>query len=84
MIDTIRDKELTVSQLVDITGINQANVSQHLSILRSKGVVQTRRNKNNIYYSLADLKIIKAYDLISEVLRDSIIFKDQTIKKGIN
>ena len=84
ILDTIRDSELTVSQLIDKTGINQANISQHLAILRSKGVVVTRRDGNNIYYSLADPKIIKAYDLISEVLRDSIISKGQTIKKAIS
>ncbi len=82
--DTIRDEELTVSQLVHKTGINQANISLHLSILRSKGVVINRREGNNIYYSLADLKIIKAYDLISEVLRDSIKSKNLTIEKAIS
>lgn len=84
ILDTIRDGELTVSQLVEKTGINQANLSQHLSILRSKGVVVNRRSGNNIYYSIADLKIIKAYDLMSEVLRDSISAKGRTIKKAIS
>ncbi len=84
IIDTIRDGELTVSQVVFKTGLNQANVSQHLAILRSKGVVISRRDKNNVFYSLADPKIIKAYDLISEVLRDSIISKGKTIKKAIS
>lgn len=84
ILDTLRDGELTVSQLVEKTGINQANLSQHLSILRSKGVVVNRRSGNNIYYSIADLKIIKAYDLMSEVLRDSISAKGRTIKKAIS
>jgi len=82
-LDTIRDGEMTVSELIKETGISQANLSQHLSILRSKGVVNTRRDGNNVYYSLSNLKIIKAYDLISEVLKDSATSRDKAIKEGI-
>lgn len=83
ILDTIRDGELTVSELIEKTGVSQANLSQHLAILRSKGVVDTRREGNNIYYSLSNLKIIKAYDLISEVLEDSASTRDKAIKEGI-
>ena len=83
ILDTIRNSEMTVSELIKKTGISQANLSQHLSILRSKGVVNTRRDGNNVYYSLSNLKIIKAYDLISEVLGDSATSRDKTIKEGI-
>ena len=83
ILDTIRNGEMTVSDLIKKTGISQANLSQHLSILRSKGVVNTRRDGNNVYYSLSNLKIIKAYDLISEVLEDSTTSRDKAIKEGI-
>ena len=83
ILDTIRNGEMTVSELIEKTGISQANLSQHLSILRSKGVVNTRRDGNNVYYSLSNLKIIKAYDLISEVLEDSTTSRDKAIKEGI-
>ena len=83
ILDTIRDGEMTVSDLIKKTGISQANLSQHLSILRSKGVVETRRDGNNVYYSLSNLKILEAYDLISEVLKDSASSRDKTIKEGI-
>ncbi len=83
ILDTIRDGEMTVSELIKKTGISQANLSQHLAILRSKGVVKTRRDGNNVHYSLSNLKIIKAYDLISEVLEDSAISRDRAIKEGI-
>lgn len=83
ILDTIRNGEMTVSELIKKTGISQANLSQHLSILRSKGVVNTRRDGNNVYYSLSNLKIIKAYDLISEVLEDSATSRDKAIKEGI-
>jgi ArsR family transcriptional regulator len=83
ILDTIRDREMTVSDLIQKTGISQANLSQHLSILRSKGVVDTRRDGNNVYYSISNLKILKAYDLISEVLKDSTTTRDKAIKEGI-
>ena len=83
ILDTIRKGEMTVSEIIKKTGISQANLSQHLSILRSKGVVNTRRDGNNVYYSLSNLKIIKAYDLISEVLEDSATSRDKAIKEGI-
>jgi ArsR family transcriptional regulator len=81
IIDTIRDDELTVNEMVKITGIAQANLSQHLTILRAKGVVHTRREGNKVFYSLSNSKIIKAYDLISEVLRETIVSQNKIAKK---
>ena len=83
ILDTIRNGEMTVSELIEKTGISQANLSQHLAILRSKGVVSTRRDGNNVHYSLSNLKIIEAYDLISEVLEDSATSRDKVIREGI-
>src|SRR4030042_5528505 len=82
IIDTIRKSEMTVSELVKKTGISQANLSQHLAILRTKGVVHARREGNNIYYSIANLKIIEAYDLISEVLRDATSSRNKTVTEA--
>ena len=83
ILDTIREWRMTVSELIEKTGISQANLSQHLAILRSKGVVKTRRDGNNIYYSISNIKIIEAYDLISEVLEDSTTSREKAIKEGI-
>lgn len=68
ILNAIREKELTVSELVEILSIRKANVSQHLAVLRQKRVVHTRREGLNIYYSISDPKIIKACDLMREVL----------------
>ena len=83
ILDTVRDGEMTVTELIEKTGVSQANLSQHLAILRSKGVVKTRRDGNCIYYSLSNIKIIEAYDLISEVLEDSTTSREKAIKEGI-
>lgn len=83
ILDMMRSGELTVTELVSKTGISQANLSQHLAILRSKGVVNTRRDGNNIYYSISNMKIIKAYDLISEVLQESFQSKRDTVVEAM-
>ncbi len=83
ILDTMRNGEMTVTELVNKTGISQANLSQHLAILRSKGVVNSRRDGNNIYYSISNIKIIQAYDLISEVLQESFQSKHDTVAEAL-
>lgn len=68
ILSLLRDGEKRVNELAELTKVNQANVSQHLSILRGKGLVTARRDGTNIYYSIANSKIVRACDLIREVL----------------
>lgn len=68
ILNLLRDRELSVGELVKLANLRQANLSQHLSILREKGIVKTRREGTTIYYSLANSKIIKAFDIIREIL----------------
>lgn len=72
ILGTLRDEELSVSQLVERTDIPQANLSQHLSLLRTHGVVRVRREGTRAYYSIANPKIIQAFDLITEVMQESL------------
>ena len=83
ILDSLRDGELTVNEIVEKTGIAQANISQHLSLLKDKGVVVLRRQGNNSFYSISNIKIIEAYDLISEVLKGSLFSKNKTIIDSI-
>jgi DNA-binding transcriptional ArsR family regulator len=83
ILDSLRQKEMTVNELVKKTGISQANVSQHLAILRAKGIVSTRRDGINVYYTLTSSKIIQAFDLISEVLQDSLNAQSRAVKSAI-
>lgn len=68
VINLLRDKELSVGELTKMSRLPQANLSQHLSILRAEGIVKTRREGVMIYYSLANPGIIKAFDIIREML----------------
>lgn len=72
IISLLRDKELSVGELAKRSNLPQANLSQHLSILREKGIVNTRRSGVTIYYSLSNPKIIKAFDIIREMLLEKL------------
>jgi DNA-binding transcriptional ArsR family regulator len=68
IIDRLRDGEMPVSELAAAMGIGQANLSQHLAVMRQKGIVTTRREGLSVYYRLSNPKIIKACDLMRQVL----------------
>jgi ArsR family transcriptional regulator len=72
ILGSLRDGELTVGELQEQTGIPQATLSQHLALLRSRGVVRARRDGNRIFYSIVNPKIIQAFDLITEVMLESL------------
>ena len=70
ILNLLRDKELSVTELIEKTKLSQANISQHLSIMKSKGIVTSDRKGKNIYYRLANPKIIDAFDIIREILSE--------------
>jgi DNA-binding transcriptional ArsR family regulator len=72
IISELRGGERSVNDLVAALGIPQAVVSRHLAILRNRGVVLTRRKGVNIYYSLADYKIVEACDIVHEILLEQV------------
>jgi ArsR family transcriptional regulator len=81
VIDTLRGGELPVSEISEKTGIDISNLSQHLHILRDKGLISRRREGTQIFYKLSHPNILKAYDLISEVLTQSISESHTILKK---
>ena len=64
--------EKQASELIKETGLSKANLSQHMSMLVSKGVVNSMRKGVNVFYSLSDPKIAKACNLMQEVVVNSI------------
>src|SRR3989338_8491516 len=70
ILNLLRDGEMSVTELIKKTNLSQANISQHLSIMKSKSIVISDRKGKNIYYRLTNPKIIKAFDIIREVLSE--------------
>ena len=51
--------ETSVQDLVDMVGTSQSNISQHLSILRDKGILDSRKDANRVYYRIGDDRILR-------------------------
>lgn len=58
IVQLLQNKELTVTEMVDMLGMPQANISQHLSLLRQVRIVTTRKDGLRVYYRLSDERII--------------------------
>ena len=54
ILETLQDGELTVNALLGRLGMEQANLSQHLAILRARRLVANRKEGNRVFYSLRD------------------------------
>ncbi|HYR06568.1 MAG TPA: metalloregulator ArsR/SmtB family transcription factor [Longimicrobium sp.] len=64
LLNVLREGEKTVTELVEATGLGQANVSKHLQLLHSMGFVLRRKSGLNVYYSLADEDVFLLCDLM--------------------
>ncbi len=63
----LADGELSVQDIVDNVGTSQSNISQHLAILRDKGVLYTRKDANRVFYRIDDPRIIKLVSMMRDV-----------------
>ncbi|MFQ5452427.1 MAG: metalloregulator ArsR/SmtB family transcription factor [Candidatus Paceibacterota bacterium] len=68
IIHLLREQKLYVTQIQEMLDLPQANLSQHLQVLREAGVVKTEKEGKQVCYSLADKNFVKACDLVREVL----------------
>ncbi len=73
ILDILREEgEISVNQLADRLEIPKANTSQHLAVLRQAGVVSTRKDGINVYYSLRSAKISEACSLTRAILLEKL------------
>lgn len=79
ILNTLKNEERTVTELVTALGASKANVSQHLAVMRHKGILTTRREGVNIYYRVANPKVIDACTLMKEVLFEQHMAKKKTV-----
>ncbi|HSH31200.1 MAG TPA: metalloregulator ArsR/SmtB family transcription factor [Candidatus Saccharimonadales bacterium] len=69
IIQLLKNSELTVTDMIQMLGLPQANLSQHLAILRLAKIVATRKHGTSVYYRLTDPKIAAACGLVREFLK---------------
>ena len=64
LISALQSGEKSVSELVEATGLNQANVSRHLQSLTESGILRRRKDGLNVIYAIADASIFDLCDLV--------------------
>ncbi len=66
ILEVLRDGEISAHAIQDRLGIEQANLSQHLAILRSREIVAHRKEGNQVFYSLRNQVLVQVLDLMRQ------------------
>jgi len=61
------DNEISVQDIVDAVGTTQSNISQHLAILRDKGILASRKEANRVYYRVNDARTLRLISMMQDV-----------------
>ncbi len=64
IVELLRGGEKSAGELIDLLDLEQANASQHFSVLRSRQVVVNRKEGNQVFYSLRDPALLKVLDIL--------------------
>jgi ArsR family transcriptional regulator len=72
ILNLLKDGELSVGAMVEALGVAKANLSQHLGVMRQKGILVTRREGTSIYYHLATPHIGEACKVMRLVLLETL------------
>lgn len=64
---TLGDQEVSVQDIVDHVGTSQSNISQHLAILRDKGILSSRKDANRVYYRVGDGRTLRLIGMMRDV-----------------
>lgn len=75
IVQLLNKKELTVSEMVEMLGMPQANISQHLSLLRQVRIVSTRKDGLRVYYRLTDKRIITLIRELRTFLKGQYVYE---------
>src|SRR4030065_2905674 len=81
IINLLRSGEKPVSFLLKETGLLKANLSQHLAVMRQRGIIKTRKEGLSVFCRIANPKIVSAGDAMREVLFEDTDEQKETCKK---
>ncbi len=79
IISALKEGERTVGELVETLGVPKANVSQHLAVMRLKGILKSRREGVSIFYRIANPKVVQACTLMRDVLTEQMTERTKLI-----
>jgi len=80
IIDVLNKEELTFGDIAKKTGLGKSNLSQHLTLMVSKGLLFQRKEGLFVYYKLSSRKVYDAFKIMREVLKDKIIKEKSLLK----
>lgn len=83
IIDLLKSREMSNSELMQKTGLSKVTMSQHMNVLKSKGVIVVRREGVQLYYRIANPKIIQACNLMREVLIEQLQEREKVVSRLI-
>ena len=72
VIDILRDGEMTVSELAQRLGLTVGNLSQHLSMMKERHILLSRKEGNMVHYRIANPKLLRCFDMMREMLFEQI------------
>lgn len=64
---TLGEQEISVQDIVARVGTSQSNISQHLAILRDKGILTSRKDANRVFYRVGDGRTLRLIGMMREV-----------------
>src|SRR4030066_2315899 len=64
---TLGDREISVQEIVEHVGTSQSNISQHLAILRDKGILASRKDANRVFYRVGDARTLRLISMRRDV-----------------
>ena len=64
---TLGDQEVSVQDIVERVGTSQSNISQHLAILRDKGILTSRKDANRVFYRVSDNRTLQLIGMMRQV-----------------
>ena len=72
LINTLRDKEMSVSNLSERLDLSPANLSQHLAMMKERHMLVFRKEGNMVYYRIANPKLLQVFDLLRDIMFEQI------------
>ena len=81
ILEMLRTDELSVSELQEHLGIESSSVSQHLSVLRNKNIVESRKAGTTVYYRVRDPEILDLLDIARRIFNNHLVNSRSTLEQ---
>lgn len=73
ILNILKKRETSVEELLAITNLPKANMSQHLALLRHNGLIMSRRNGLNVFYRIVDGRIVEPCKILHDLRKRRLV-----------